>query len=76
LVPGKVPFTPPDSLIAQVLSDSLHWLPIALYMAIAVLAFIPRTLHTEGVLLTVLKLPGVHVVPAADVLRGYAGPTS
>jgi hypothetical protein len=43
-------------------SDHLaHWAAIALYAAIAILAFIPRTLHAEGVLLTVLMLLGIHV---------------
>ena len=41
---------------------AVQWVAIGLYLAIAVLAFIPRhTLRTEGVLLTVLVLLGVHV---------------
>jgi hypothetical protein len=40
----------------------VQWVAIGLYLAIAVLAFIPRqTLRAEGVLLTVLVLLGVHV---------------
>ena len=37
----------------------VQWAAIGLYLAIAVLAFIPQ--HIEGVLLTVLVLLGVHV---------------
>lgn len=45
------------------MSDQVvHWIVIGLYLAIAVLAFIPRTtLRVEAVLLTVLVLLGVHV---------------
>lgn len=45
------------------LSDHVvHWIAIGLYLAIAVLAFIPlHALRVEGVLLTVLVLLGVHV---------------
>ena len=40
----------------------VHWLAMALYAAIAVLAFLPlHTLRIEGVLLTVLMLLGVHL---------------
>jgi hypothetical protein len=45
------------------LSDHVvHWLTIGLYLAIAVLAFLPlHTLRIEGVLLTALILLGFHV---------------
>jgi hypothetical protein len=46
----------------EVIDHVVQWIAIGLYLAIAVLAVIPRhTLRTEGVLLTVLVLLGVHV---------------
>ena len=40
----------------------VQWTAIGLYLAIAVLAFIPQhTLRAEGVLLTVVVLVGIHV---------------
>jgi cell division protein FtsW (lipid II flippase) len=50
----------PDAL--EVSDHPVHWLAMGLYMAIAVLAFLPlHTLRIEGVLLTVLMLLGVHL---------------
>jgi hypothetical protein len=50
----------PDAL--EVSDHPVHWLAMGLYVAIAVLAFLPlHTLRIEGVLLTALMLLGVHL---------------
>jgi len=53
----------------------VYWIAVGLYLAIAVLAFIPRhTLHAEGVLLTVLLLLGVHVALRLMFAAGEPAP--
>jgi hypothetical protein len=48
--------------VIDVLDHATQWVVVALYAAIAVLALVPaHTLYTEGVLLTVLVLAGVHI---------------
>jgi hypothetical protein len=54
----------------------VQWIAIGLYLAIAVLAFIPlHTLRAEGVLLTVLVLLGIHVALRLMFTIG-AGPST
>jgi len=58
---GPLPSRQPHRLL-DVSDQVVHWIAIGLYLAIAVLAFTPRTtLRVEAVLLTVLVLLGVHV---------------
>ena len=53
----------------------VYWIAVGLYLAIAVLAFIPRhTLHAEGVPLTVLLLLGVHVALRLMFAAGAPAP--
>jgi len=65
-VAGMLLFGPfPNRRLHRLLDASdraVHWIAAGLYLAIAVLAFIPlHTQRAEAVLLTVLMLLGVHV---------------
>lgn len=56
------PHRPPHPDALDVSDQLVHWLAMGLFVAIAVLAFLPlHTLRIEGVLLTVLMLLGVHL---------------